>query len=422
MSTWLTRAAIAGVLASNLIFAVGCSDRAAPTQPSEPAGLPLSGDFSGEGPGTLKSADMLRTVDRRLVKVSSIAASITYLSTSGVDGSVQLVSGSVFSPAGVPPEDGWPVVALGHGSTGVQPECGPSLSESLRGSADAVATLLAAGYVVTVPDYQGLGLGDTYHPYLDATTAGYNMIDAVRAARKLVPDASERWLAYGSSQGGQAAWAANDLAGEFGSGLELVGSVSLAPASDIAGLADSAANGQLTLEQATLMPWILWSIKRAHPQFDLDDYRRGIVQERWDVFTACDGPAVEERNVLAKTITADDLRPADARATDVLRGYLQRMSVPLGPSAAPMLVLFGTDDRVVPAAWTSEAIARACAVGAVEESYLAAGRGHDDIDPSIALAWMRDRFRGVTPVDMCRAPSGPVAQLGDRPWYVDPGE
>lgn len=422
MSSSKALAAVASVAAVAMALLTSCATDSTAQRTPPPPRLGLAGDYSGTGPGSLKTADTLLTVDRRLIKVSSIAARITYDSTSGSDGGSHLVSGSVFAPVGIPPEGGWPIIAMGHGSTGVQPECGPSLSESLRGSADAVATLLASGYVVAVPDYQGLGLDDAYHPYLNARTSGYNMIDAVRAARKLVPNTSDRWLAYGSSQGGQASWAANDLAGSYGGGLELVGSVSIAPATQIAGLADLAADGNLTPDQAAIMPWILWALKKEHPELNLDDYRRGIVTEHWDVFTACEGPAVAQRTELLKQITPDDLRPANGEATDLLRRYLQDMSVPLGRSTAPMLVLFGSDDRVVAADWTTDAITRACTMGAVEESYVAEGKGHDDIDPLVALAWMKNRFKGVNPLDMCDAPSGPVSTMSDRPWYANPGE
>ena len=81
-------------------------------------------------------------------------------------------------------------------------------------------------YAVVASDYQGLGKDGTYHPYLDATTEGQNLIDSVRAARKLVPDASTRWAAFGGSQGGQAAWAANELAGGYAPELQLVGTAS----------------------------------------------------------------------------------------------------------------------------------------------------------------------------------------------------
>jgi hypothetical protein len=87
------------------------------------------------------------------------------------------------------------------------------------GASNTVANLVNAGYVVTVSDYQGLGIDNTYHPCLDSTTVGFNLIDSVFATRRLVPTTSVEWIAFGVSQGGQAAWAANELAENAGQGL-----------------------------------------------------------------------------------------------------------------------------------------------------------------------------------------------------------
>lgn len=403
----------------------GCGQPAPPAPPPSSTGLaalsgvPISGDYSATGAGALKSAVTLATVDRRITKVTSLAARIEYESTSGVDGSPQLVSGSVFVPNGDPPADGWPIVAVGHGTTGVLHDCGPSLWPNLLGAAAPVAALVNAGFVVALPDYQGLGMDRSYHPYLDSTTVGYNMIDAVRAARSLVPTSSQRWLAFGSSQGGQAAWAANELAGSYGTGLQLMGAASVSPAADVAGLADAAAAGTLTVEQASALQWVLYALKEEHPDLDLDEYRRGIVADKWDVLSACVGPVVAERTEVAKQVTPDDLRPSSPAAVDRLRDYLNRMGLPKTRTAAPMLVVFGQLDRVVLPEWTADAVRRACAMGDVILAYSAPGRGHDDIDGSTALEWIKQRFADVEPTNSCNAPEGPVVQLSPKPWYTE---
>jgi hypothetical protein len=87
----------------------GCERSARPPAPppqngtSSMSGVALEGDFSGSGGGTLKSAVTMATVDRRMLKVSSLAARVEFESKSGIDGSTQLVSGSVFVPNGPPP-------------------------------------------------------------------------------------------------------------------------------------------------------------------------------------------------------------------------------------------------------------------------------------------------------------------------------
>jgi acetyl esterase/lipase len=416
-----TSAAMAlGVLLVLTAALTGCSrTESGPTAPVAPSEIKLAGDFSGSGPGTLKSATKLLTVDRRILKVASIASRITYESTSGIDGRPQLVTGSVFAPIGPPPPNGWPIIAFGHPTTGVQHECGPSLSSSLLGAADAVGTFVKLGFVVTMTDYQGLGLDQTYHPYLDATTGGYNIIDSVRAVRKVVPDTSDQWLALGLSQGGQAAWAANELATAYGAGLHLVGTVSASPAVDITGLADSAATGTLTGEQAAALVWYLEALKNAHPELNLDDYRHGIVREKWDLLAGCQGGTAQERLEVAKQATPADLRPATPAALDTLRMNLSQMSLPKFPALAPMLVLHGDQDRLVNSAWTEAALDRACTMGDVITSYIAIGRGHNDIQPGAALDWIAQRFRGTPPQNTCELQDGPSLRFGEKPWYAE---
>jgi hypothetical protein len=53
---------------------------------------------------------------------------------------------------------------------------------------------------------EGLGAFDHEQMalYLNSTTAGYNMIDVVRATRNFVPQASVSWAALGVHEGGRA--------------------------------------------------------------------------------------------------------------------------------------------------------------------------------------------------------------------------
>jgi pimeloyl-ACP methyl ester carboxylesterase len=402
----IRRGVAAFVAIITALAAVACSRPAAPAPEQEPAaesGIQLNVDTSGAGtePGALSSANTLPTIDRRLRAVTSLAARITYTSTSGISDGRTLVTGTVFVPKGKPPDGGWPVVAFGHPSAGIMPECAPSLSPTLNGQSAIVALLVQGGYVVTVSDYQGLGLDKTYHPYLDSTTAGYNLIDSVRAARKLVGGTSNRWLAIGASQGGQAAWAANELAQNYGAGLTIAGSVSISAAVDITGFANAAAAGQLTKEQQPELQAILAALKNEYPDFNLDDYRRGVVADKWDVLSACSGPKLAERDAVIDQITPDDLRPNGKQAVDVLRGYLQKMTLPQGPAAAPMLVIYGGQDVNVPAAWTDGAIVAACKMGDVIDVHMQPDKGHSDVDLSSVAPWIAARFRSEPAPNSC---------------------
>jgi secretory lipase len=393
--------ACVAVLACSVSAACSEGADAGPAGPAPQVGISLPGDFSGTGPGTLVTATTLPTIDRRLSSVSAVAARITYESTSGVDNSRTSVSGTVFAPKGTPPEGGWPVIAYGHPTTGIGSECAPSLSSDLSGLSPVLTELVKAGYIVTLPDYQGLGTGGSYHPFLDAATAGQNLIDAVRAARKLVSTASDRWLGIGASQGGQATWAANELAPTYGQGLTLVGTVSVTPPSDLTGFADAAAGGTLTKEQEPPYAFVLQSLSQEYPGFNLDDYRHGVAQDKWDVLTSCDGPEAGQVADLLTQITPDDLRPSSPMAVDILRGYLQKASLPQKPATAPMLVIYGGMDALIPPTWTDRALQAACKLGDVIDIEMQTDKGHGDVDASAAYPWINDRFAGVPPANSC---------------------
>lgn len=406
--------------------AVGACARPAPqAPPPADAGVALPGDFGGSGPGTLLKATTLPLVDRRLVAASSIAARITYTSTSGITGQPTNVTGTVFAPNGKPPEGGWPVIAFGHPTTGIQPGCAPSLSPTLAGLADTVLLLVKAGYVVAMSDFQGLGdPGDGYHPYLDAKTAAYNLVDSARAARKVVSTAADRWVAFGTSQGAQGAWAANEFAGEYGEGMRMLGSVSMSPPLDVTGLVDAASAGTLTPEQVPAYLALVATYGKEDPAVDLDEYRRGVAAAQWDLILGCDFATADQRTTVLSEVTPDDVRPASPAAAAALRDHLAESRLPLRPTTAPALVIYGGQDALILPAWTDAALARACALGDVVDINLQPDKGHSDVDVSSALPWVADRFADAPAPNSCPsfvAPAGfETATGGPQPEQPQP--
>lgn len=405
--------ALAGGLLAGCLLLAGCQQQTAPAPPSEDAaaGMDLRPDTAGAGqePGALVAARTLPSIDLRLKSVTSLAARMEYTSTSGISGDRTRVSGTVFVPNRPAPPGGWPVIVYGHPTTGIDADCAPSKSPTLLGAAPTVETLVAAGYVVTVPDYQGLGVDDGGHPYLEPATAGYNVIDAVRATRRLVPEVSDRWAAVGVSQGGQAVWAANELAGEYGAGLALLGTVSLSPPTDLTGLAVDAGAGTLTRQQQGALQLLLNALHRERPQFNLDDYRRGVVADEWEVLSSCDRADIAARIAALDRITPDDLRPANPEALAALEDYLRERSLPSRPTIAPMMVVFGGKDELLPESWTRRALAAACAMGDVIDIQFQPEKGHHDIDVSMAYPWLTGRFDGAPAPDTCTEFTAPAA-------------
>jgi hypothetical protein len=344
----------------------------------------------GTGPGSVVSARTMPHLALGL-RFRVHAARVLYRSTDQ-DGRPTVVSGSVFTPKGDPPDGGWPVIGLAHGSTGILRACAPSLHPDLLGSAVLVGAYVRLGYAVALPDYQGLGAPGT-HPYLDAAVAGRNLIDAVRALRAVYPDASRRWLAAGLSQGGGAAWSANEQASTYGGGLDLVGSVSVSPAADMTGLAVEATNGTLPATQRPVLQWVLASLARTRDDFDLDQYRSPAIAPDWDTLSECNRQDVPARTSAMQRIGPLDLRPATPAAAARLVDLMRSWALPQHPASAPMLVVYGSADLYVNPAWTTAAIARARALGDDITADLQPGRGHVDVNTSRVQPWIDQRFR-----------------------------
>lgn len=206
--------------------------------------------------------------------------------TRGPQGRPGLSSGAIFLPTTPPPPGGYPVLSWAHGTVGIGNQCAPSIHGPVYRDRDNnyLSHWLRLGYAVVASDYYGLGTygidGTGHHPYADAQTPGYNVIDMVRAAHQLMPSViSTRWAAIGQSQGGQASVAAASVAEQYAPDLRFVGSVStgltgyfdrLAPY--VIGLAPHASL-PVPIEDATAyVVFTLAGIQAAYPELNIASY------------------------------------------------------------------------------------------------------------------------------------------------------
>ena len=132
---------------------------------------------------------------------------MSYASTT-FDGANAVVVGQVALPRTPAPAGGYPVIAWANGSTGLAPQCAPSLVVNRERDAYLNAWV-QQGYAVVRTDYAGWGAFGPV-PDLHSRSNAENLADAVAAAHaldgvKLRPD----WIAVGHSKGGGAVlWAA----------------------------------------------------------------------------------------------------------------------------------------------------------------------------------------------------------------------
>lgn len=162
---------------------------------------------------------------------TSFAMRVMYVTTTR-SGTPEAATTVVVVPRAAAPSGGRQSVLFAHGTAGMNNKCQEVLNMGLMALAPIYRRYLDAGKVFVMPDYIGFSTPGRYHPYFARVTTARTIIDAMRAVKNLsaVTDAGPQWGIFGHSQGGHAAVATAELFPTYGagSGLDLVGAVSLA--------------------------------------------------------------------------------------------------------------------------------------------------------------------------------------------------
>lgn len=303
--------------------------------------------------------------------VSAVSQKINYRMPS-VNGSETIATAVVFVPKGTAPAGGWPIIAWAHGTTGVADVCAPSNSTDLGGVDPIIAQLVAQGYMVVAPDYEGLGSAGI-HPYLNLASEGRSVVYAVLAARENVPSAGTRWLAYGHSQGGHAALGAAQYANEA-NGLSYLGTVAIAPASNL-GLAISGGTqlaGQLLqagqvapaigilAQQITFSAYVTAGLKQTTTvsYSDVFDAQAAAivpqVEQRCDVGNLIGADIGKHAQTTGNPLTYQGLKASFA-SVPAVANFLGTLSEPATVKLnQPVLIIQGDADTTVPVQLTNK--------------------------------------------------------------------
>lgn len=136
-----------------------------------------------------------------------------------------------------PPSEGRPLVAVGHGTTGIAPGCGVSIAPFTPGSTGyatwdlIISGLVGSGFAVVATDYANLAVPATPN-YLTMRGEGADLLNSMRAAYRLDRGTLDRGRAalLGHSQGGHAVLSAAYIAPDYAPELSILGTVAVAPA------------------------------------------------------------------------------------------------------------------------------------------------------------------------------------------------
>ncbi|MDC4477447.1 alpha/beta hydrolase, partial [Acinetobacter baumannii] len=145
-------------------------------------------------------------------------------------GKTATATAMVLFPKATQPKDGYRVVVWEHGTVGVGDGCAPSKNAINPRFKILAESLLAAGYVIVAPDYEGLGTPGV-HPYLNLSSEAKSALAAVKAVKEHYgAQLKGDWMSIGQSQGGHASLGTAEFANTDAS---YKGAVAGAPASSL---------------------------------------------------------------------------------------------------------------------------------------------------------------------------------------------
>ncbi|MFL9574583.1 alpha/beta hydrolase [Acinetobacter baumannii] len=366
------------------------------------------GGSSDDGPATTNpSGTPTNNIQNPVVKVEaytstnlgSVAAESSILTYKMLGQSGQEVQATslVFTPNTQPPVGGWPIVVWAHGTTGVADVCAPSKAALADSTKDLISKLLAAGYVVVAPDYEGLGTPGI-HPFLNVKSEAFSITDAVVATRNYLSQrnllTSKKWVTVGHSQGGHAALGAAQYASR--AQLEYKGTVAVAPASNLGFILiageQSVANATLDKKISmyaqldTYTALVTAGIRNTQPTFDYPQvFTPQISSIAQQAETICSGPLgqafgagmtqyVTEHNGSLDGYTRTQ---PNFMAVPLVKTFLDKDSQPLQVKVTtPIIIYQGLADSTVPKVATDILISNATVVGTKINSYVTGNWDH----------------------------------------------
>lgn len=390
----LARVRLAAALCTALVALAGLPARAATG--ILPFYQPAPGSI--EGP----AGSLLRTEPIADAPTGTIGYRVLYRSRDP-DGTPIAVSAVALVPTAAPPAQGRPVVAWAHPTSGVEPQCAPSLARAHFREIQGLDALIAQGAIVVATDYPGLGTAGP-HPYLVGISEGRAVLDSVRAAR-LLPEAhaGDRYALWGHSQGGHAALFAAQLAADYLPELHLAGVAVAAPATQLDTLMrdDADSNGGRNITAMTLWSWNrvygipLQGVVEAGAEPAVDALARECIETVYDLV---------ERAWSGRPLKQQFLSVPDIAAVEPWKHLLTQNIPGLPPKGVPVFIAQGEVDTLVRPAVTAAYRQQLCAQGNAVRWLLLPKVGHAFVardSAGEAAQWLGARLADTAAPDDC---------------------
>jgi pimeloyl-ACP methyl ester carboxylesterase len=256
-----------------------------------------------------------------------------------------------------------PVLSLAHGTIGLADCAAPSKDHESHEPEIAFFSGLAKeglptaqfkhGAIVVATDYEGLGTPGG-HPYVVGRSEGADVLDAIRAARRLTGTKGKA-VAIGHSQGGGAALWAAQLAPTYAPDVDLVGVVAAAPGMELKRVTPMLTSG----DNFNYLFLATGGFAAGYPEIDPADYLTPTgLEVLHKLETTCDP---DYGGVAGKPLR--DYFKADIWATEPFAHLLEQNSPGDIATDVPILVVHGTADEVLPVEITQWFLERTCRTG-----------------------------------------------------------
>jgi pimeloyl-ACP methyl ester carboxylesterase len=318
-----------------------------------------------------------------------------------------VISGVVIVPDGPAPASGRPIVAWGHGTTGVARHCAPSLDPNQFDKISGLGDFLKHGFVVVATDYPGLGTSGM-HPYLIGFSQGRAIIDAVRAARTMPnAQAGKRVVIWGYSQGAHAALFTGQIAKTYAPELTLVGIAAAAPPTELGSLIRADVGGLVGRVLSTFALWS-WSHLYDIPIESAVDKR--VIKTLPRIADSCTETSQDKLNLVMadQAFEQNGFLSHDVTVTEPWRSLIENNTPGITPPGVPIFLAQGSADTIVVPLITELYSDELCSHHRPVRFVLISGADHQamaNAATKLAMAWIVDRFDGLPPPNDCGAAS-----------------
>ena len=328
-------------------------------------------------------------------------------------------SGYVIAPSSSVPAAGYPIIAWAHGTSGFAAPCGPSLFTNSGGGSGpyllpALDRYLAAGYVVSAADYQGLGVSDGVHPYLLGTSEGRSVLDATRATSHIAGlRTANKVVIYGHSQGGHAALFAGEQAPTYAPELHVLGVVAAAPATGLSTLISIVGTPIGARFLAYSIPTsYAWTQTYTDLPESMVFTSAGAAFASAEVTKGCSDQVAAA--IVNHHLTPTGVFAPGAGTNPVVLAHARQNDPGNVRTPVPILVVQGTADGTVPPPLTDAYVtSKACPIGDTVQYLHVTGATHGSVvfvaAPTI-VSWMNARLAGAPAPSTCMR-AGAVAVL-----------